>query len=403
MKNKNYILIVIGQVISLFGSSVQRFCLSLYLLDFTGSAAAFSNIMAISILPYIVCAPLAGWLSDHVSKKWIMVCLDLISGLTAAVYAVILFTGTDSVLIIGMVLFLLSLCSALYAPAVTTSIPLVVPADQLVSANGVVNQVSSLSNLLGPIIGGILYGLFSFKLIVLINCISFIAAAVMELFLVIREDNKTPSKLSIKNIFLETAESISYLKKEKPVVLRIIFTHGLYNVFLVPVFTILGPYLIKIVLEMSSQVFGISEGVIVLGMILGGFWISMKPKKFIINKMYKESFIMCISLFVMALAIGFFSDISILIVYSLSGMVIYMALTIWNVVSLTYMQQETKPEMLGKISAFSTAAATITVAPGQLLFGHFLDRLLPMVWLVAAAGLANLGVALFIRKNVKDL
>ena len=53
MKNKNFIIIVIGQIISLFGNAIQRFSMSLYLLEFTGSTASFSIILAISTIPYI--------------------------------------------------------------------------------------------------------------------------------------------------------------------------------------------------------------------------------------------------------------------------------------------------------------------------------------------------------------
>lgn len=48
MKNKNFIIMVIGQIISLFGNAIQRFCMSLYILDLTGSAAVFGGILAIS-------------------------------------------------------------------------------------------------------------------------------------------------------------------------------------------------------------------------------------------------------------------------------------------------------------------------------------------------------------------
>ena len=53
MFNKNFLIIVVGQIVSLFGSTIQRFCMSLYLLEFTGSTATFANILAISTLPYI--------------------------------------------------------------------------------------------------------------------------------------------------------------------------------------------------------------------------------------------------------------------------------------------------------------------------------------------------------------
>ena len=60
MKNKNFIIIVIGQIISLFGNAIQRFSMSLYLLEFTGSTAVFSTILAISTIPYIIFAPISG-------------------------------------------------------------------------------------------------------------------------------------------------------------------------------------------------------------------------------------------------------------------------------------------------------------------------------------------------------
>ena len=43
MRNKNFIIIVIGQIISLFGNAIQRFSMSLYFLEFTGSTAAFQR------------------------------------------------------------------------------------------------------------------------------------------------------------------------------------------------------------------------------------------------------------------------------------------------------------------------------------------------------------------------
>ena len=55
--NKNFTLLVIGQIISLFGNAMLRFSLSLYVLDTTGSASAFATILAISMIPTILLSP----------------------------------------------------------------------------------------------------------------------------------------------------------------------------------------------------------------------------------------------------------------------------------------------------------------------------------------------------------
>ena len=77
MKNKNFIIIVVGADYIPFGNAIQRFSMSLYLLELTGSTAVFANILAISTIPYILFAPIAGMLSDNVNRKKIMVLLTL--------------------------------------------------------------------------------------------------------------------------------------------------------------------------------------------------------------------------------------------------------------------------------------------------------------------------------------
>ena len=85
LSHKNFTLLVIGQIISLFGSSIQRFALSLYLLDLTGSASVFASILAISMIPVVLVSPVAGILADRGNKKHLMIGLDVISAILLAI------------------------------------------------------------------------------------------------------------------------------------------------------------------------------------------------------------------------------------------------------------------------------------------------------------------------------
>ena len=51
--SRDFTLMILGQIISLFGNAILRFALSLYVLDTTGSAAAFGGILAVSMVPTI--------------------------------------------------------------------------------------------------------------------------------------------------------------------------------------------------------------------------------------------------------------------------------------------------------------------------------------------------------------
>ena len=73
---KDFSLMVAGQVVSLFGNAVLRFALSLYVLDETGSAAAFGSMMAVSLITTLLLSPGGGLLSDRVSRQRLMVLLD---------------------------------------------------------------------------------------------------------------------------------------------------------------------------------------------------------------------------------------------------------------------------------------------------------------------------------------
>lgn len=395
--------------------------MSLYLLEFTGSTAIFANILAISTIPYILFAPIAGRLSDNINRKKIMVYLDLFCSILIGGYAFILLRGNDSALIVGTVMFMLSVCATLYGPAVTASIPQIVEEDKLTSANGVINQVGSIVNFVGPILAGILYGLLGIKVIVIVNAVSFFVSAIMEMFLdipdVVKDNSVNENEIAVdrnsekilsmdfvKKSFIDMKESFVYLKSEKKIVLGIIASYALCNIFLVPILSIVAPYFINVFLGLPSEVFGIVESICVLGMILGGFWISVKPNMFSMKKVHYTYFPMIAGVIVMS-TLGFIklNNYALAGIFALGGLAIMLSLSLSNVLTLTFIQKQVPGEMLGRVSAFSTAVATISVAPGQLLFGQVIDMGIPIGIILLVSAIFNIGLMLFIKWNVRGL
>lgn len=409
MKNRNFMILVIGQVISLFGSAIQRFSLSLYLLDRTGSAGLFATMLAISTLPYILFAPVAGVLVDRGNRRNIMVVLDLISSVFVGGYAFLLMSGMEHISYIAVLMFALSAIATIYQPAVTASIPMLVEEKELVRTNGIVQQVSSLANFLGPIFAGVLYGFWGIQVILILNAVSFFASAMMELYLKIPHQKREEKRNSWSVFISEIKEGTEYLTKKNLTVLRMIATAGLFNLFLVPVFSVGAPYIIKITLSMSDQAYGIAEGVIALGMILGGAIMSIWPHILRMNRVYVLLYGSCISMLIMGLSIllkqfgatgGFISYMS----FTFFGMIVMLILGMINVVTAGYVQMVVPREMMGKITAASSAFATLCVPLGQVIYGAMIERFSThMVILVTATAVASFFVTLLVRYNVKDL
>ena len=388
--DKNFNILVLGQIISLFGSSIQRFALSLYLLDLTGSASVFATILAISMIPVVLISPIAGMLADRGDKKKLMVLLDVLSAVLLMAYAGVVFNSNDHVFIIATVMVLLSTISTIYQPVVSTCIPVIVADENLVRANAIIQQVSSLSNFLGPIFAGMLYGFF----------------AILELFLDIPHEKKEGKEAFASAFVSDMKESYTYLRYKNPIVFRMLLFSGFYNLFLVPVFSVAAPYLIKVTFGLSAEVYGLAEGMIALGMILGGLIITWKPAKFHIKRVHRLLYLTSISMAMMGVSVFLFqggrsSALVSVALFTVFGMVIMGVLGIANVLSATYLYQATESSMLGKILAFGSAFATLCIPLGQILFGGLIEVLTGHIyWLIYIAAILVFGVTLLVRWNV---
>lgn len=86
---KNFTLLILGQLTSLFGNFILKLSLSMYVLETTGSAAVFAGILSVSILPAVLLSPFGGILADRADRRKMMVVLDALAGgsvLTAALF-----------------------------------------------------------------------------------------------------------------------------------------------------------------------------------------------------------------------------------------------------------------------------------------------------------------------------
>lgn len=81
--SKDFSILILGQVISLFGNAILRFSIPLYLLSSSGSTIAFSINLAISVLPIVFLSPINGLIADLFPKRNTMILLDLTTSLIA--------------------------------------------------------------------------------------------------------------------------------------------------------------------------------------------------------------------------------------------------------------------------------------------------------------------------------
>lgn len=159
LHSKDFILMVIGQIISLFGNAAIRFALPLYLLNLTGSSALYGTVTACAFIPAILLSPVGGIVADRVNKRNIMVILDFFTAAVICVFSLLMDKGS-LILLVTVTLMLLYGIAGAYQPSVQASIPALVNPEHFMAANSIINTVSSFAALTGPVIGGILYSAY---------------------------------------------------------------------------------------------------------------------------------------------------------------------------------------------------------------------------------------------------
>lgn len=382
---RDFVLMVIGQIISLFGNAILRFALSLYVLTLTGSAGAFGGIMALSMVPMVFCGPLGGVAADRLPRQRIMAVLDFITA--ALILAAALLLRSGGLAVVTALMLLLCAIQAFYQPSVTASIPLLAEGEQLMPANSVVALVQALASLLGPILGGLLYGLFDLRLILSVSAACFFASAVLELFLRIPYEKPARSQTALKQIAADLAQAARFLRRERPALLAVLLLLASLNLFLAGLYTVGLPYLVKVHLGLSDLLYSYSQAALGIGSILGGLLPALLGQRMPIRRSFWYLLGVTVLLLPMALVLAVrvpaLTAYGVIAASSLAGMACVAA---FNVSSLTFFQKSVPAGLLGKVSSFANAISTCALPLGQALYGALFEVAAPWLAVVFALG-----------------
>ncbi len=398
--NRDFTLVAIGQLISLFGNAILRFALALYVLDATGSAAVFGTVTAIAVIPTILLSPFGGILSDRVNRRNIMVSLDFATAALALGLGLLL-SEENAVTLITAALLLLSVIQACYTPSVNSSVPLLQAEGNLVKANAVVSQVSMLANLIGPVLGGVLYGFFGAMPIILVSGVCFFLSAVLELFIHIPFqplDAKTGILQIVKD---DLRESIRFMTREQPDILRITLMIAVYSLFVVSTITVGLPYMIRTVLGLSSQLYGAAEGLMAAAGIAGGIASGFLAGRLKTSRLYWLLVLSGAALVPVGAAflLGC-GPMTCYIVITICIMAMQLLIALFSIFMLSLAQGRTPSHLLGKMTAYIMTLTMCAQPVGQALYGVLFDRFagslyLPLIataLIAAAIGLASRGL-----------
>ena len=406
--SKDFYLVVIGQIISLFGNAVMRFALPIHLLNVTGSAAVLGVVSGCAFIPLAVMSPIGGIIADRVNKRNVMVFLDFFtSGLT-----VLFLLLYGKVSITGMVLvtlFLLYGISGAYQPSVQASIPVLVEPEHIMPANAAVNMVSSLSGLLGPTLGGTAYSLWGIYPVLSIAAGCFFLSAVMEIFIKIPYERKQSTESILRQTKDDLCESIAYIGQKKPELAKLTLCCAGVNLVMSALMIIGLPVIVMNILDFSkseaSRLYGYMEAILAIGGLVGGIGAGVFGRKLKVNGSWK--LLLASGMLLIPMGVVLMIECPAYLAYGVlatAGLVIMSLSAIYTIQIMSYIQMTVPHHMVGKVIAWIIAVSTCAQPVGQVLYGVLFDEMAKNVYIIfGAATICSVLIALGSRKATRAL
>lgn len=396
--HRNFVLLIMGQVSSLFANIMLRFALSMYILELTGSAAVFAGLLAVAMIPTVLLSPLGGILADRANRRNIMVALDFLSGVTALV-TFFFITESRAVAVVGCVLVVLSILGAFESPTVQAAVPQMQEGENIIRANAAVNQVAALAALVAPFLGSACYAAFGLKPVVAVSAVCFFLTALLEAFIRLPFTRTVSTENWSKVVKEDFQISIRFITKENPRILKMLLAVSLISFFIIGIGNVGLPYLIRSALGLNAKYAGIAESVCGAAAILGSVIVGLAVKRLHARDMYK--FLLGTGIFMLPMGIAFLQErvMAIYLTLLLSIACIQILSSIFSIYCMSLIQQQTPNELLGKVMAY-TATISLCMQPlGQIAYGVLFDRLKNHVeWIMFGSGLAVALLSLLSRK-----
>lgn len=225
--NRNFRLIWLAQIVSELGDWFYSVAIFSFLLELTGSAQMVAFAFMTQVLPQCFTAPTAGVINDRVSRKQVMIFADWARA--GIVLTMMLVRSRETLWLLFVLLFLETVCWALFEPGHRAVIPNITQGEQTPVANALAAATWSVNFALGAGLGGLVDVSFGRNTVFVLNSLSFVASALLIRRMRFHEphaENLPPLKARDLFDFSPIAEGVGYVGRDRKLLATIFVKAG---------------------------------------------------------------------------------------------------------------------------------------------------------------------------------
>ena len=242
-------------------------------LSMNASAAETAFIQMISTLPFLLLSIPMGVIADRVSRKKLMIIIEIVRATAIFILFYLTFSGSLSINKIALFGFFIAMGTVIYSVASPALVASFVIKEQLINANRSIEIAKSVAFTAGPALGGILASYLSGGLAFIL---AFLLSIVSAVFLICLPKEPLIEK-SGRNVIQELCDGLIFLIKNK-YLMPITITAFVFNLSQYLLLSIFAYYVIHN-LSFTSFAVGVSLSLIGLGMLIGSFLYKIISKK----------------------------------------------------------------------------------------------------------------------------
>ena len=365
---KTFLVIWIGQLVSIIGSGLTGFALSVWMYEQTGQATPIALNALFFNLPRVILSPIAGSVADRYNRRMILILADCGSALSTLAVAIILLSGNLQVWHIYLTTAMSSAFSSFQEPAYRASITMLVPKKDLARAGGIQQIGFAIQSILTPLIASVLYLTIGLEGVILIDFATFFIA--IGALMVVRIPQPKPTtdtgeKGEKKSMWQDTLFGWRYLRK-RPGLFGLLWYYAAVNFFL----SLSGVLMIPLVLSYGAATdIGIIQMAGGAAMLIGGLVMGIwgGPKSRLI-----WGVVAAIALSGFGYFLAGLQPLTWLI--GLAQFVILFFIPISAAMSQAVWQKKVAPDIQGRVFAIRAMIAYLIIPLANLVAGPLADK-----------------------------
>jgi len=363
---KGFNIIWIGQLVSLLGTGMTQFGLTIWAWQITGEATALALVAFFTAVPQILTSPLAGAIVDRLDRKHVMMLSDLAAGLATAAILLLYTSGRLQVWHLYAAGAFTGAFQAFQFPAYSAAVSTMLPKEQYGRASGMISLAEAASGIIAPIAAGIALGIVGIGGIMAFDILTFIVAIGALLVIYIPQPEITGAEAGSRgSIWEDSVYGFRYIF-ERPSLVGLLAVFLSLNFIMSFSFTLFAPMILArtgdntIVLGSVQSAFGVGG---ILGSLLMSAWGGPK----------RRIHAVLIGCALISLSTSFFGLGRSLATWALTAAVITIIAPILNGSSQAIWQTKVPPQVQGRVFATRSLMARLAQPLGMAVTGPLAD------------------------------